>query len=382
MLTNMNLVDTGNSNLDDVNFCLRSGDDIDDDWLARMTLLLEKSFGKWPLFELSLSPAEYLRWQIEGPAGETSMMTIGEEDSDLVSMNVVLRRSYLLYGQPIEVIDCTNSCVHPDHRGRGIFSARRAFQKSHFGNRFRVEIGFTQHPAILHHWKSGSQHPPANALQLLARPLKLGTPIIAEYGKGGMRRLVDPMAAFALWGLSRATSCLYQRWVPPYQRRSVVVLERFDERADRLFERASTQFDFIQVRNQHHLNWRYCDIRGGGFTVLGIEEGDALLGYLALKISRNRCYIADILSLPQRLDVVCRLLEEAVQRTKGCAQVMICWLPRHHPYVQLLGGLGFINVRRPISIGIRRLALSQLEERVFRDPQGALHLMQGDSDTV
>jgi len=375
-------VDADNRNLGDVGFCVLSGDDIDDVLLARMTLLLKESFERWPLFELPVLMTEYLRWQIEGPSGETSMIVIGKERSEIVSMNVVLKRRYLLCGEPIKVWDGINSCVHPAHRGRGIFSARRSFQERRFGNQFRVEIGYTQHPAILHHWRARNHYPPANVLQLLARPLNPRALAREEFGTTSVRRVVGPITSWAVWGLSRASSCRYRRSVPSCQSFKVVVIERFDERADRLFEKASGQFDFIQVRDERHLNWRYCDVRSGGFTVLGIEEGDDLLGYLVLKIYRERGYIADILSLPGRQDVVRRLVEEAIRRMRDRAAVAVCWLPRQHPYAPLLRGLGFIDARRPIGIGVRPLDLTEVQERVFRDPKGALHVMQGDSDTV
>ena len=66
----------------------------------------------------------------------------------------------------------------------------------------------------------------------------------------------------------------------------------------------------------------------GGRTPSGSDP--EVVGYIVLKTSDQRGYIADLLALPGRLDVIRSLLEQSLQIFRQ-ANVMaaICWLIRH-----------------------------------------------------
>lgn len=62
------------------------------------------------------------------------------------------------------------------------------------------------------------------------------------------------------------------------------------------------------------------------------EEDGRILGYAVLKRDRDLGYIADLLALPNRLDVVRSLVEDALRsfREADVAGV-VCWMTSRHP---------------------------------------------------
>jgi hypothetical protein len=103
-------------------------------------------------------------------------------------------------------------------------------------------------------------------------------------------------------------------------RSRVEVLEGFDESFDELFEKIASRVSCVPEKNSAFLRWRY----GPGspqtpVTILGVREGDELLGYAVLGVTVKSAagfrdaYILDLVSLPGRHDVARALLGEAVR---------------------------------------------------------------------
>ena len=113
------------------------------------------------------------------------------------------------------------------------------------------------------------------------------------------------------------------------------------------------------------------------------EEGATILGYAVARASHGVGYVADVLALPGRLDVVSSLLGQALtSETLGAVRRVECWSPVHHPYRRVLSELGFVEKKRTV-----RLRVVPRGERadpvVFRDdPRASIHVLAGDTDLV
>jgi hypothetical protein len=95
----------------------------------------------------------------------------------------------------------------------------------------------------------------------------------------------------------------------------VEVLEGFDESFDELFERVASSVPCVPEKNSSFLSWRY----GPGspqfpVTVLGVKEGETLLGYAVLMVSMTGQdgNVLDLTTLPERRDVARALLWESI----------------------------------------------------------------------
>jgi hypothetical protein len=164
---------------------------------------------------------------------------------------------------------------------------------------------------------------------------------------------------------------------------SIRTLERFDERVDAFFDEAARPFEFLVVKNRDYLNWRYCEPAAGRFTVRVAEREGRILGYLALKLSAGNAYIADLMALPGRLDVVRSLIEDALRLSRDArAELVSCWMAERHPYHPILRRYGFLDsridprfVRKPVEEGATFLDF-------LDDATTQIHLVHGDSDWI
>ena len=97
--------------------------------------------------------------------------------------------------------------------------------------------------------------------------------------------------------------------------RGAEVIEDFDGSFDRLFEDVAATVPCIPEKDAAFLRWRY----GPGspqhpVTVIGVRDGETLLGYAVLKTTIGMDgYILDLITLPERRDVSRALLREAVR---------------------------------------------------------------------
>jgi hypothetical protein len=97
---------------------------------------------------------------------------------------------------------------------------------------------------------------------------------------------------------------------------SVEVLEGFDETFDELFENIASKVPCVPEKDSAFLRWRY----GPGspqfpVTVLGVKEGEKLLGYAVLMVTMTGQdgNVLDLTTLPGRRDVARALLWESVR---------------------------------------------------------------------
>ncbi len=96
---------------------------------------------------------------------------------------------------------------------------------------------------------------------------------------------------------------------------SAEVIEEFDESFDELFERVASSVPCVPEKDSAFLRWRY----GPGspqfpVTVLGVKEGETLLGYAILMVNTTGQdgNVLDLTTLPERRDVARALLWESV----------------------------------------------------------------------
>jgi hypothetical protein len=93
------------------------------------------------------------------------------------------------------------------------------------------------------------------------------------------------------------------------------VLDEFDASFDELFESVAAAVPCVPEKDAAFLRWRY----GPGspqtpVTVLGVRDGDALLGYAVLRVTvgDDNGYVLDLTTRPGRHDVARSLLRDAI----------------------------------------------------------------------
>lgn len=271
----------------------------------------------------------------------------------------------------------SDASVHPEYRQHGIMSQMRPFMIRDMLPPAHLLFGSTTHPAMAKLYDREPRLRFAHRWWALRCPFSVREAVSTFKLRPGrsLPKLARSLRAFARWRRSGAAA-----GAPSCTLRTV---ERFDGRIDTFYREACAPFDFAIVRTSGVLNWRYADPRAGGFTIRLAEHQDRLLGYAVLRTTRNVGYIADILALPGRLDVVGSLARDGAQQLrKTGAAAGECWLMANHPYVEPVREAGFLGRRSRTPPTFEPMSVPEREMTFLCGKDIAVHLTAGDMDII
>jgi hypothetical protein len=125
-------------------------------------------------------------------------------------------------------------------------------------------------------------------------------------------------------------------------------IQRFNEDINGFSESVKNYYNYVIVKNQEYLNWRYCENRGGSYVIYLARDNEKILGFIVLRINvfkddYPRGYIVDMLALPKRLDVMNALVNDSVLFFNNKkVNIISCQIVRSHPYEKILKKHGFV----------------------------------------
>jgi hypothetical protein len=125
-------------------------------------------------------------------------------------------------------------------------------------------------------------------------------------------RPLRPVMKLPNWGLRAVDGALGSVFGGDLQ---VAVLDGFDASFDELFESVACALPCVPEKDAAFLRWRYApDSPQHPVTVLGVRDGETLLGYAVLRVTResNNGYLLDLTTRPGRDDVARSLLRSAI----------------------------------------------------------------------
>jgi len=313
---------------------------------AILRLLLE-AHGDWPKAEIHVEPIDHLRWKLE--AGRDVRAAVVERSGDIVGAVVLTFRELRVKGSVRMGTSGGDVAVAPAFQGQGVFSSMTPFLLDVNLATADVSYGYRSRNV---------------AVQKALPPMRRG--IFGNY--------VNVLVASTT--VAHAGDAPDEPW-------DLRIVDKFNERANDLWEAAAAQFDFIAGRSQEFLNWRYCDRRGGDFTCLVAEQDGRILGYAVGRISHRRGYLADILALPERLDIVGSLARRVLSELREAgANEVECWLPSRHVYFDTLASLGFSSAKTTQDVTYRPLRTPEADLSFLRQPNTSVHFTAGDTDLV
>ena len=132
------------------------------------------------------------------------------------------------------------------------------------------------------------------------------------------KSIPPPMRRPLNWGLRALDRALMVTTAVDHSR--VEVLESFDESFDELFESVAAGVACVPEKDAAFLRWRYGpESPQSGVTVLGVREGETLLGYAVLWMKvggddpRYASNLLDLMTRPGRDDVALALLKGTLE---------------------------------------------------------------------
>jgi hypothetical protein len=311
-----------------------------------LLVLLERAFEGWPKVDISVPAIEHLRWKLASAPSPMRYQVVAVDGHRVVGCRLFFLMPFRVHGATYFVRSGFDLAIDPEYRGRRILEEMWSFARKHLDLANDFNFGVGDHPAALRMRATQGNIRIANRIEVLVQQ--------------PARNIVE-----APLGID------------------VVEASSFDQRVDALFEQAAADFDFLVERRQERLNWRHSDPRAGGFAIKQAETGGRLLGYAALRISRGRGYIADLLSLPGEADTLRALLSDATcYFQRNGVQEVDCWVAAYHPYRQALADAGFTRRRRKIPLSYRHLRLPAEKLAFLRGRRARIHIMAADTDLV
>ena len=346
--------------------------------------LLLKAFHRWPEFEIPVSATDHLHWKLRSDPIASRLQWVSEIDGRIVGTIFRVVRRVRVKGQDCLSREIVDAAVDPQYERQRVHSAMANHaQESRQASEFHLGYWYSTNPKLRRRSTRQERAPLANPIRVLQKPYRTRAIVVRRRKKHG-GRLPVPLAVLRI-KLGTAFKRLGRPpyWRPAKRAWSITTLERFDDRIDGFFDEAARPFDFIVVRSSEYMNWRYCDPAAGRFTVRAAEEQGRLLGYLVFKIAEGEGYIADLLALPGRIDVVRPLIEDALRLFREAGvDLVTCWMISRHPYNGILRRYGFIDSRRDVGFGYQPVSLDDRDLEFLREMDAKVHITHGDSDWI
>ncbi len=360
---------------------VRNPDEADE---AQMIDLLMRAFHRWPQFEIPVPSIEHLRWKMRSDPVAGRHHWVGAIDDRIVVMLLRVIRRIRVRGRDCLARDGADAAVDPDQQEHRLYSSMVDESKER-PQYFEVDLGLslTSNPKLQGRNARKGSKGIANPIQVLQKPYRARA-IVRRRRAKYRERMPAPLAALRI-KLESLLNRIGHRpyWRPVKPGWSIAALERFDERIDDFFDEAARPFDFLVVRSRDYMNWRYCEPAAGRFTIRVAEQEGRILGYLVFKISGGNGYIVDLLALPERLDVVRSLIEDALRLFREVrAEMVSCWMIARHPYNGLLRRYGFVNSQRDVGFVYKAVTLDPKALEFLEAATARIHFMQGDSDWI
>ena len=375
--------------------------------LDELVELFRRAFnGGASWFHYGVAPIEHLRWKtVDGPyrSRTTLQETLDGGDGKPIGASLAQYQRYVVDGQERAVLQGSDAALDPSAQGRGIHSSLNRL--SDVTNQADRDVGLRVRWGVGHPiWNHlTAVKPMSNDLVLANRVVTYAKPLTWS----GLRRRCPSRPEQA--GVSRTRDELrgYRRTVGVKQISRLLVAQlraavhrvrvpggvrgewrietvgEFGPEVDVFWAQAATQFDFVQIRDREYLNWRYRDRRAGPFEVRVAISGDQMLGFAAIRADQREAVLADLLALPERVDVAEALLDDAIAVARRAGSpTMRLWLQQSHPYAKAVRQRGFFDTDQRLRMLIRRMWADSPVLPFADDPNARVHAMLGDSDHV
>ncbi len=313
------------------------------------------------------------RWQwenLENPAGASLFALLKE--GDRVLGHLCLQAARLsVEGREVTAGQRINFMLDPACRRRGFYPqlfAKVVEQAKARG--WALTLGFPNAPAL----KALQKIHPAAAVAQVPRFVKFfrGRALAA-------RRIHQPILAGAAGRVLDGLLWLQDRRRQAFDD-SVIPLERFDERFDRLWQQVAPSLPVATVRDQQHLNWRYIDAPLD-YRVLAFVAGEELLGYIVLRLGPGEMgHVVDLLAR-EEARVVPALLSAAEAAARPHCEMLSCWCLDRGQISQHLRRRGFFRLPAQNTLAVSATQDHPESSRLLWDKH-SWYVMIGDSDYI
>ena len=342
----------------------------------KVTRLLS-SANEWPGFNHEGSIVDFWDWRYRrNPLGPTNEIVAVAEDRALShagSLPVEVR-----IGQKVRrCAQLSDLYTDPGSRGQGLMeSITNALFAADERSGIEVELAFPSPAGYELTMKAGFTELPVNMghYELIVNPgrffrnVKFGA--IKRIAYDGMRMMKGRGS-----GPEGSVEVFEVRTMPDDL---VALTDEFEGR-----------FELVFHRDDRYLRWRYEHPEGGAFRLLVASESGRTAGFAVLRPYRVNgkgfMDLVDLVALPENESAIRALIDGSVDLCRQeDADTLQAWLPTDHPFLPILGRIGFL-LRQPMP-GERKIRLVCRQMTSDPELENALasnmrcHIVLGDTD--
>jgi len=347
--------------------------------------LLELVFDGWPKFDLECTPLDHWKWKYLDNPLKTSFIALGVNEDGIIGVNHSIPHRIKICDDVLLGTYGSDLAVHPDFRQIGV-KTRTHDLKEEMRKPAGISVTYSVsgNPILiqsrLRRGRPMFPHPVINLVrirdidrQIKAMPVKHAW--LTKTGFNAVRIINDIQKVFR--PSNRVDKELYVREI-----------HAFDEKIEPFWDKVSKHYAFIIERNRDYLNWRYRDPRAGGFIIKQAEnKGGDIHGYVVIKINRYRKdypigFIADLITLPDRLDVANLLVVDAMRYFDAFDVNIVNFLvPKNHPHENVMRRNGFLNSGIKLQLFFHSEDDEIILDRLKSSTPDRVHFSYGDIDS-
>lgn len=321
----------------------------------------------------------FYQWKcFENPVMEGELW-VADVDGIIVGIKSVTPRLISRLGDVVIAGEMGDSFVHPDYRGRGIFSAlTRIARDAACKNRITFMYHTpNQNSRPIYENKLGHAEIEDMNVRSLVYPLNVQNLLKKKY-----RKVPFAAAISLIFGLSLMTIRTFHALMA--RQSSVLISREFvaSEDFDNLYKRVSSRYDVSVIRDRNYINWRFFKALGNYLVLIAkSEEGDTL-GYIVGKTftidSVKSGYIADFLIDDKEPYVFHKLLLDLLAYfRREEVDLVVAWANEHSFYKKVLLNFGFLNRSKiPVFCYMNEIGERMARERLI------WHFTMADSDNI
>lgn len=353
---------------------------------VQIVKLLEEVFKGWPKFELHGSSLDYWRWKYQENYLDRKLIVVAENDRKIIGVDQTVPMKIKILDELYLTGLGADLAVHKDFRRKGIrnrISKKLNSERTKSGLIFNYAI--TGNPIVIDSFTRSkihhrfplelTQYVRIRDLDLHLRESPVENVWIKKIGYNVLKRLSRLRS-----GSNTSPS--------PHPDITIEEVSYFDARIEQFWNRIKKYYDLIFTYDQSFLNWRYCDSRGGSFMVKqAIEEGN-IVGFIVLRVNKYRAdypvaYVVDLLTYPNRPDIIELLIQEAVEYFDDLNVNIINFLGlKEYAFNNILNKQGFLDSRRGHFIFYLSFMQDNLLNRVPDWRKKRIHFTYGQLDVV
>lgn len=346
--------------------------------------LLDLVFNGWPGYPIGVSRVDHYRWKYRGMCLGSDVGIVAEHGGKIIGALHSSHHRLKLYDRVVPAATGGDVCVHPEYRGKGVFTVMdKYYDKVHEEARGSHIVHFiTGNPVVIRKKLKDRDLLPhgvcnmvwINDLALHLRNAPVDYEALVKTGYSALKA-INKVGNLISSSRYESTDLDFKE------------VSEFPEEVDVFWERVSRGYDLITVRDREYLNWRFMDSRTARHhCVVACNKEGELLGYVlyARNYMRNGYavgYIVDLLTLPGMSYVAYALLEKALAFfTEKQVNVVNYLMVDGHPYGIIARKLQFLDSRVNIHVFIRHR--HKEVESLRSNTPARLYFSWGDHDSL